>query len=357
MTFSCKPRHFAFFLMTVWLVCGCRTSPDQPVSAGVPNGRAAWMQQARWGVMTHYLADWRERTDGVPMSATNWNALVDHFDVDGLADQIKSTGAGYHILTIGQGSGYYDCPNPTYDRLTRIQPSKLSRRDLIMDMARALQKRGIKLIVYLPAGAPGGEPNAVRALDYQRGPNRNREFQIKWEAIIRDWSKSWGTNIAGWWFDGCYWPNAMYRSATPPNFASFAAAARAGNPNAVVAFNPGVVDRALSVTPYEDYTGGEINELDRAMIRRTGPEGYVDGAKVHFLSFLGATWGMGAPRFSTEQAVAYSRKITSQGGLMTWDTPVQKSGLISRPFLDQLTAIGQAVAGQTNQSNSIPTGQ
>ncbi|HTA94729.1 MAG TPA: hypothetical protein VK769_01255, partial [Verrucomicrobiae bacterium] len=264
---------------------------------------------------------------------------------------------GYHILTIGQGSGYFDCPNPTYDRLTGIKPSKLSRRDLIMDMAHALQKRGIRLIVYLPAGAPGRETDAVQALNYHRGANRNAEFQTKWEAIIRDWSLRWGTNVSGWWFDGCYWPNAMYRSATPPNFTSFAAAARAGNPNSVVAFNPGVVDRAMSMSPDEDYTAGEINDLDRAMIRRTGPDGYVDGAKVHFLSFLGETWGMGAPRFSTEQAVTNSLKIVKGGGLITWDTPVQRNGMISQPFLDQLTAIGQAIADRPNQTNSIPTGQ
>jgi len=111
------------------------------------------------------------------------------------------------------------------------------------------------------------------------------------------------------------------------------------------------------VTPCEDFTAGEINDLDRVMIRRTGPDGYVDGAKVHFLSFLGETWGMGVPRFSTEQAITNSLKITSQGGLITWDTPVQRNGLIAKPFLEQLVAIGKAVAGRTNQSSSIPTGQ
>src|SRR5262245_52732053 len=116
-----------FFVAMVCIICGCRTASDESVS---PNVRAAWMSQVRWGVMTHYLADWREQTDGVPMNVTNWNDLVNNFDVDGLADQIKSTGASYHILTIGQGSGYYDCPNRTYDRFTQAKPSKCSQRDL-----------------------------------------------------------------------------------------------------------------------------------------------------------------------------------------------------------------------------------
>ena len=108
---------------------------------------------------------------------------------DGKLPNVFAMFGGYYlILTIGQNFGYYDCPNPTYDRLTGIQPRKCSRRDLILDMAHALEKRGLRLIVYLPAGAPGGDTNAVKALDYHRGPNRNAKFQVKWQAIIRDWS-------------------------------------------------------------------------------------------------------------------------------------------------------------------------
>ena len=86
--------------------------------------------------------------------------------------------------------------------------------------------------------------------------------------MIRDWSQRWGDKVSGWWFDGCYWPNAMYRGAQMPNFASFAAAARAGNSSSIVAFNPGVIGRLLSITPEEDYTAGEINEPDKVLIRR-----------------------------------------------------------------------------------------
>ena len=165
------------------------------------------------------------------------------------------------------------------------------------DLAGALGKRGIRLIVYLPAGAPAGDRLHGRPSSGRMGRYRNREFQLMWETVIREWSERWGTKVAGWWFDGCYWPNTMYRTAEPPNFASFAAAARAGNPDSVLAFNPGVVDRSLSITPEEDYTAGEINDPERLMIRR-GSGGKVDGAQVHVLTYLGTTWGKGSPRFS-----------------------------------------------------------
>ena len=77
--------------------------------------------------------------------------------------------------------------------------------------------------------------------------------------MIAEWSRRWEKKVVGWWFDGCYFPNSMYRSVDAPNFASLAAAARAGNPDSSVAFNPGVVVRIISVSRDEDFTAGEIN--------------------------------------------------------------------------------------------------
>jgi hypothetical protein len=306
------------------------------------DGRAAWMARARFGVMTHYLADWRQRTDNVPVSVDSWNELVDHFDVEGLAAQLSSVGASYHILTIGQNSGYYASPNETYGRLVGIQPGKLSRRDLIADMSAALEKRGIKLIVYLPSGAPNGDRIAREALDWQNGAHPNLEFQAKWEQVIREWSLRWGTRVAGWWFDGCYWPNTMYRRPELPNFQSFAAAARAGNPASALAFNPGVVPRLISITPHEDYTAGEASDPGRVEIRRA-EGGVLDGAQSHVLSYLGTTWGMGDPRFTAAQAVEFTTTLKKAGAAVTWDVPVQRNGLIAGPFLEQLTAIGESL--------------
>jgi hypothetical protein len=300
--------------------------------------RAGWMRTAKWGVMTHYLADWIAQETGQPMTVERWNDLVDHFDVDGLADQIHSVGLGYYQISIGQNSGYYLAPNPTYDRLVGIHPSKCSRRDLISDLHGALQKRGLRLMVYLPSGAPGDDSAAVEALNWKRGPDRNREFQIKWQEVIQEWSRHWGKKVSGWWFDGCYWPNAMYRFCQSPNFASFAAAARAGNTDSSVAFNPGVYHRIFSPTPYGDYTAGEMDFPSRIRIVHAA-NGSVDGAQIYILSHLGEKWGMGDPRFSTDDVVDWTRKVVSQNGAFTWDTPVQTDGHISKPYMDQLMAI------------------
>jgi hypothetical protein len=320
-----------------------RTAAPAPAQAAYRSNRSVWMQDPRytWGVMTHYLADWQARVHKLDMTPDLWNKLVDGFDVEGMARRLEQVGAGHYQLSIGQNSGYFLSPNPVYDRITGMQPGKCSHRDLVADFYAPLHQRDIKLMVYLPSGAPAGDKDACAALEWESGPYPNQNFQRKWEQIIAEWSRRWGAKVAGWWFDGCYYPNAMYRSPGAPNFSSFAAAARAGNPASVVAFNPGVVYRMLSMCPDEDYTAGEIDKPDQATVRRT-VDGRIDGTQIHMLSFLGETWGMGAPRFSTDQVVAYTKKIRDFGGSVTWDVPVDLDGTIAQPFLDQLAALGKA---------------
>src|SRR5713101_656130 len=188
---------------------GSNNITNAPTLSAPLNGqdRAAWMKQAKWGVMTHYLADWIARPE--KMTVERWNNLIDRFDVETLAKQLESAGAGYYQITIGQNSGFYLSPNATYDRLVGMEPSKCSRRDLVADLYEALHKRGIRLMVYLPSGAPAGDAKAAAALEWRNGPYPNREFQLKWEQIISEWSERWGKKVSGWWFDGCYFPNSM----------------------------------------------------------------------------------------------------------------------------------------------------
>ena len=320
-------------------------SPSQQPDTG--SGRAAWMQNPRyaWGVMTHYLADWQARVNKLDVSAKGfvdqWNKMIDGFDVEGMAKRIEQVGVGHYQISIGQNSGYYLSPNPAYDKIVGITPSKCSRRDLVADFAESLRKRDIKLMVYLPSGAPAQDKQACASLEWLNGPYANKNFQRKWEQIIAEWSRRWGGNVVGWWFDGCYFPNSMYRSPELPNFASFAAAARSGNANSAVAFNPGVIYRLISISPEEDYIAGEIDHPEQASVHR-GREGLMDGTQIHMLSFLGTTWGTGTPRFATDQVIEYTKEIRDYGGSVTWDVPVQIDGTITDPFMEQLTALAKA---------------
>jgi hypothetical protein len=86
--------------------------------------------------------------------------------------------------------------------------------------------------------------------------------------------------------------------------------------------------------------------------------GRVDGAVPHALSYLGQKWGTGPePRYSTEQAVEISRKLTAAGAVITWDVPIQSDGTIAKPFMDQLKAINEAIRRTPASQPTDPTTQ
>jgi hypothetical protein len=311
-----------------------------------------WFKDAKWGIFNHYLASKETK-------AEDWNMQIEDFDVEGLTEQLESIGTKYYFITVGQNSGHYCSPNSTYDSFVGIQPSKCAKRDLISDFYHALDPKGIRLLVYLPSDAPAQDPVVVQKLGWkwgfkggwgtwgtERTGERLAEFQMKWEAIIREWSLRWGKKVAGWWIDGCYFADEMYRHPDPPNFKSFAAALKAGNKNSIIAFNPGVKVPVISLTEYEDYTAGEISKAFPVC-----PGRWVNGAQYHILSYLSAYWGgiqgeeqkiwgnvpfSQKPRFVDEFVLGYTKDVNTKGGVVTWDVPITKSGLIPAQFMDQL---------------------
>jgi alpha-L-fucosidase len=319
----------------------------------------AWFKQCGWGVFTHYLADRASARGPTGMTPDEWNRRVDHFDVPGLVAQLGSIGAPYYLITLGQNSGFYCSPNETYDALVGERPSRLSKRDLVGELAEALSARGIRLLVYLPSHAPAHHRQAVENLRctpswdasaWQLKPGtylrtddvdeRLSAFQRNWEAVVGEWSQRWGDKVHGWWIDGCYHADRMYRYPDPPNFASFAQALRAGNPDSIVAFNPGVRVPVVCHSEHEDYAAGEISNAFPVC-----PGERLDGAQYHVLSYLGQAWGRGPLRFPDEFVVGYTRHVNARGGVVTWDVPIEETGRIPQPFLDQLALLRVARGG------------
>jgi alpha-L-fucosidase len=123
---------------------------------------------------------------------------------------------------------------------------------------------------------------------------------------------------------------------------------RAGNPDAIVAFNPGVLIPVKAHSKCEDYSAGEVN-LDRlpgAVAACRGRWLECEGAKVqfHILTYLGKTWcGGDRPQWPDDKIIDCTRQIAAKGGVVTFDVPIQTGGLIPQPFVEQLRAIGRAM--------------
>jgi hypothetical protein len=317
-----------------------------------------WFHQAKWGVMLHYLAGMPSFENESKLSGDEWNRQVDGFDVPGIVHLLQKINAGYLIFTIGQSSGYYCSPNATYDRIVGVTPSRLSRRDLLGELAEACAAAGIPLIAYLPVHGPTAYIEANEALgftptwdasnwglkpgSYQAHKPVDERLSVaqrNWESIIREWSLRWGGNVRGWWLDGCYHADKMYRHDDAPNFASFAAALKAGNPDAIIAFNSGVQTMVKPTSEFDDYTAGEVNEMPTPN-KFYELSRFIDGAQFHLLSFLGTFWRDGAPRYPDSLVIEYTKYINSLGGVMSWDVPIDSGGNVPASFIRQLHAIG-----------------
>lgn len=318
---------------------------DDLKPATSPTRDTSWFRDARWGVFMHFLTD-------AATTAEEWNSMVDGFEVDALAAQLTEVGAGYFFITLGQGSGHYCAPNETYDQIAGVRPSKCSQRDLVSDLHEALTSRGIALLAYVPADGSWADHEARAGLkqtahwsddpshDWGPGPHwakyRLPEFQSNWEDICRDWSLRFGNRVRGWWADGAYAKEHRYPEDEAPNLRTYADALRAGNPDALVAFNPGVRTPVLAYSRYEDYTAGEI-----AQALPECPGGFVEGEAgqrelYHVLSYLGSFWQRGEPRFPDALVAGYTQHVNAHGGVVTWDVPFHPNGTISEPVMRQL---------------------
>lgn len=314
-----------------------------------------WFMQSKWGVNIAFMAIEGESNTGADIPVETWNARVDAFDCEGLATQLAELGVGYCFLTLGQNSGHYCSPNATYDSIVGISPSKCSRRDLVADLAKALAPHHVRLMVYLPSGAPCVDTIACEKLEWESGfeggwcdnlrtGKRLKAFQLNWEAVVQEWSKRWGKNVWGWWIDGCYFADEMYRNPRTPNFKSFADSLKTGNRDALVAFNPGQKFPMIAHSEFEDFTAGEGSDHSFGLCGGRWLEYNHHAVQWHTYNWIAPAWGRGnPPRISTEFVIGYTEQVTRNKGVVTWDAPCDDHGLILEPYLGMLKALSEAV--------------
>ena len=128
-------------------------------------GDTSWMLRAQYGLFMHYqyrillgysIATKPSFPKLSQMSASEWNRFVDGFDVKGFAQQMADAEVGWVMFCIDDHYFAWPCaPNKAFSDYTGYAPGeKCSRRDLILDMADALNAKGVKLICYF-AGLNG----------------------------------------------------------------------------------------------------------------------------------------------------------------------------------------------------------
>ena len=306
-----------------------------------------WFYRAKYGVMFHYLTHVGSKGDH-EFAEDEWDDWVDAVDVNAFADQCVEAGIGYVLLTIGQQKNYYCSPNPVYEDLWGFKPGRYSsRRDLPMDLYKALKPHGIRLMLYVtshPFATWGDGDERSRAVGWKwrtpgdRTITATDEASQKWCRALAWWSKHYGKACSGWWVDG-------NQNFVPGHAIRVNEALRSGNSDTIV----GTVWNNLS-----DYYHGHMvrdwndqqtiippqgpsfrwriyseEELLKPVSPEQGRWTPYYNQQWHALVYLGSLWGRADTNKSKESVVAYADKVIRRGGVITVDV-----GVYSKPRPD-----------------------
>ena len=306
------------------------------LQAAPNNPNTDWFQQAGWGVFVHYLEGLQNNPAELNSLGrrTSWDQCVKEFDAKRFADQIAQTGAGYVIITMEQRTRFLIAPNATFDRLTGYKPGEAcAKRDLVLDLYKALHRRGIRLMLYWTGDGPQDDKQAAKAMGHTE--KVSEEYVRNWAAVVREYGERYGDKVVGWWTDGCY-PWIGYDEL---KLGILAQGLKAGNSKRIIALNVGVQDKVRSYSTHEDFTTGEQNEFKDLPQSR-----WVDGEQWHILSFLGCShqgWATPGSKYKKAQLADYVRQVNERGGVVSIDVLLYRDGSLDRSQLEMLKAIGR----------------
>jgi len=299
------------------------------------------------------------------------NDAVNGFDVHRFMQDFDKSGAEWLIFTIGQNSGTYASPNSVIDSLAG--PGHTPQRDLVLEIAKEIKQRGKHFIAYLPCEIRKNI-SLHKGFTWNAKPNTDQAaFQKLYLQAVKEWSVRFGKNLDGWWFDGCYTNDPIFDNKHM-QWSAWYSAARAGNDNAVLAFNDGsyLVSSIKPIVPEHDYLSGEQSAIVDGKLRlgykKEGFQlympatAYVEGTQClnHTLLPIDADWGHGwgglpawanipfkqlhessadgmePPAYTNEELVKFVKDYTQIGAAVTLNVGIFQEGFIGEMTLLQL---------------------
>jgi hypothetical protein len=288
-----------------------------------------WLAHAAYGVMFHWTSESTPRHG----KALSYQRAVDAFNVAAFAEMVASTGAKYVIFTVNHAQPHCPAPIKSWER---FHPGSTTKRDLLAEIAKALEARNVRLMLYFAS-------HTVGKLRVATGP----EYLRIHKEILQEFGQRYGTQVAGYWFDGWYQTLEAYPEINPrdllPNV-------RAGNPARLVAFNSWVYPIE---TPWQDYWAGEVGDIVRPAASRYAASGAAIGLQSHFLLFADAPWVHSLPdaemeplRFSDESLIEFVKKNAEKEAAVTINLGIYQDGSIGQAARRQMAALRQAIRGE-----------
>lgn len=263
---SPNDKNFVFFTLELIPVAAQKDKAKELKIIKSARADTKWFRSIPYGVMFH----WTSETAPKKGEPKPFKEAVKEFNVEKFADMVEQTGAGYVIFTIGHAEPY--CPAPL-ENWEKYHPGMTTKRDLIMELADELAKRNIKLICYLPTHVVG-KWRKVNEIEFMK-------INID---ILQEMGKRYKEKIAGYWFDGWY---QCFEEYPGVSFEDFFKAAKAGNPERIIALNSWLYP---IVTLWQDYWAGETFSSCVPPKSKIIKEGPGKGLQFHALLALEGDW-------------------------------------------------------------------
>ena len=257
---------------------------------------STWLSQAKYGLMTQYGA-WGYPATGPRKSLEDF---ANEFDVPAFVRKVKMTGAGYVIWSLTWWEYRMLAPIQAVDDIVG-NGDRTSPRDLIGDLATALHAEGIRFILYYHTGHDAHLGHVTTDwwtaqqwpdLEFTtRGSGDRGTFFDNWVNVITEIGTRYENKLDGLFFDD----GIVYY---PAPFERLGQAAKAGNPNRLVSYNPWIIAR------HTDFQEVEFGEGSHGEVRfGSAPQGgngiYTDGPYKgllqHSMFTMEQDWGVKAP--------------------------------------------------------------
>jgi hypothetical protein len=151
---------------------------------------------------------------------------------------------------------------------------------------------------------------------------------------LKDLSIRYKTKIKGWWVDGAY----AFIGYNDSSLSVLSKALKAGNKNAIIAFNQAPRPEVTYYSKLDDYTAGEMYTIASLPEKR-----FLQQAQWHALTFLGKDWGQPGLRFTNAEVEKYIIGCNAKGGVVTMDVCLYRDGSIDSKQKKLLSGIKRSI--------------
>lgn len=279
-----------------------------------------WLAKAGYGLMFHWTSQ-SVNKDGTQKSYTE---AVEDFDLKPFVEMVKSTGAGYVLFTIGHAEPYCPAPIKSWEK---YHPEHTTKRDLIAEMADALNAESIKLMCYFP----------THVVAKYKKVTENEFSEINKE-VITEFGQRYGKKVSGYWFDGWYQCFEEYPNVSFPDFFK---ACKAGNPDRIIALNSWIYP---AVTEWQEFWAGETASPVEFPKNGTLERGPGKGLQYQALLIMEPYWvqqkaEIPDPRFTVDELSKYIEGCMQQRGAVTINIGIYQDGTIGKKALEVMQGV------------------